>query len=787
MSVGTCFLQPISDIAPIITATTPNHPLAMRSTLRDKGYTTSCGTISHPFGCGSHQPPLRRSRDRAVAPVRTTCAMRADPTNRRGNRRRETRRARRHADVACARGLCKDPRHAPRCSPLLGLSSTRGAFVACGSSTPKSGFADTPARIRRAAASASGGSSGTRSAATTTARAGGGNQTGCSDAAKLVYVVSDCNELYSFKPDTGTFAKIGDARAARPSGATPNSMAVDRSGTAWVNFSDGGLFKVSTSDASCQATTFQKQQSGFQRFGMAFATNSATSAGRDALRRRHRGHVNGGKGLAKIDLDDDEAHHARRLLGRPPRAKAPSSPAPATVASSASSRREPNATLAQIDKATGATSARPGPERREHRPGVGVLVLGRRLLVLHLAAARSLDGHAQADEHRRQPLRPRRQDVGGFRIVGAGVSTCAPTTPPRRADVRRANVAPLMRTRFSRGLSSSRSPSCGAGCPCVRSAVNASPELRWWLFSNFGASKICPEMLKRGVPLEAAAARQRERRALLPEPVLRAGRRRAQGDRDERVGHRLRDAARRAPRRLLRRHDASSTSPTSASSRTPRTSGASSVASSRRPICAIVGVENPVVNLATRTPAGDVATAIGNGLVASEIGRGFTVVRQDDGDDFTLGHLEPPQKPTRQFKSGADHVVLGQRSHRGARAVTRLPRSVRGRRARTPRSSSTRRSTARRSSSRSSIARSARRGGAPTRGAQPIGARRRARSSARARSASARRTCASRSRRARTTSSSRTRRRRRSPRWASRCRCPNKSAYVSYSVEIGDR
>ena len=24
-----------------------------------------------------------------------------------------------------------------------------------------------------------------------------------------------------------------------------------------------------------------------------------------------------------------------------------------------------------------------------------------------------------------------KQDVGGFRIVGAGVSTCAPTTPPR--------------------------------------------------------------------------------------------------------------------------------------------------------------------------------------------------------------------------------------------------------------------------------------------------------------------------------------------------------------------
>src|SRR5690606_23116169 len=26
----------------------------------------------------------------------------------------------------------------------------------------------------------------------------------------------------------------------------------------------------------------------------------------------------------------------------------------------------------------------------------------------------------------------------------------------------------------------------GVGCPCVRNHVNASPNLRWWLFSNFG-------------------------------------------------------------------------------------------------------------------------------------------------------------------------------------------------------------------------------------------------------------------------------------------------------------
>ena len=40
-----------------------------------------------------------------------------------------------------------------------------------------------------------------------------------------------------------------------------------------------------------------------------------------------------------------------------------------------------------------------------------------------------------------------------------------------------------------------------AGCPCLETVVNPSPALQWWLFSNFGASRVCPEMLKMGVPL----------------------------------------------------------------------------------------------------------------------------------------------------------------------------------------------------------------------------------------------------------------------------------------------
>jgi hypothetical protein len=44
-----------------------------------------------------------------------------------------------------------------------------------------------------------------------------------------------------------------------------------------------------------------------------------------------------------------------------------------------------------------------------------------------------------------------------------------------------------------------------SGCGLFRGSVNASPELRWFLFSNFGAQRMCPEMLKRGAPLKLAA------------------------------------------------------------------------------------------------------------------------------------------------------------------------------------------------------------------------------------------------------------------------------------------
>ncbi len=60
-----------------------------------------------------------------------------------------------------------------------------------------------------------------------------------------------------------------------PDAPTPFSMAVDRTGIAYVLYSDGELFRVSTATAACEATGFEIGQSGFAAtFGMGFSQDS---------------------------------------------------------------------------------------------------------------------------------------------------------------------------------------------------------------------------------------------------------------------------------------------------------------------------------------------------------------------------------------------------------------------------------------------------------------------------------------------------------------------------------
>lgn len=256
----------------------------------------------------------------------------------------------------------------------------------------------------------------------------------CAEEAKLVYVLSADYDLYSFEPSKLAFRKIGKLDC--PSGnAQPNSMAVDRTGRAWVNYDDGSIYWVSTKDASCQASPYEKGQLGWTRFGMAFSSDGdGTEEETLFLNGVEENTIGKGLGLAKVDPKTLAATRVglatNDLAG-----------VSAELTGTGDGRlfgfftTVPQMKHASLDKATGAT-------------GESTVITSADIAnARQLAWAFSFWGgdfwfytsrenqpskvtrYRTSDDRGQEVVVP---DVGGFRIVGAGVSTCAPTTPPVR-------------------------------------------------------------------------------------------------------------------------------------------------------------------------------------------------------------------------------------------------------------------------------------------------------------------------------------------------------------------
>ncbi|MEO8874910.1 MAG: hypothetical protein ABI461_04920 [Polyangiaceae bacterium] len=262
---------------------------------------------------------------------------------------------------------------------------------------------------------------------------GGSGSDGCSDAAKLVYVVDSKNGLHSFDPATLKFTVIGTLNCPTKGGIlkdpTPNSMAVDRSGTAWVNFGDGELFKVSTADASCTATSYApSSKTSEQRWGMAFSSNTAGSSDETLFAVPNDG-SSSGSGVSSLnmsslklttigDFTDGLSGDSAELTGTGDGnlfAFVTTTPA----------------TLAKVDKTSGATAKADQVKLTGVDTGT--------------AFAFSFWGgdfwlYTSSDQISSQVTQYKASgdksisvvvDDTGFAIVGAGVSTCAPTAPPR--------------------------------------------------------------------------------------------------------------------------------------------------------------------------------------------------------------------------------------------------------------------------------------------------------------------------------------------------------------------
>lgn len=184
-----------------------------------------------------------------------------------------------------------------------------------------------------------------------------------------------------------------------------------------------------------------------------------------------------------------------------------------------------------------------------------------------------------------------------------------------------------------------------SGCAGI---VNNDPDLRWFLFSHDGASRVCPELLKMGVPIRMQ-------------------------DRAPAVGRFFPmtcNVAVDGARHVI----VASLAGTGYGYLTPaRRIGFSVTASVEyRPDFVMVGdevyvwakvnrivdgphfrtgyIENPVIDIVGNVPPfGSMADFLGNQAVTSTLTQGFTVLHTDHGDDFSLGLLFPPQRPHHPF------------------------------------------------------------------------------------------------------------------------------------------
>jgi len=195
---------------------------------------------------------------------------------------------------------------------------------------------------------------------------GSGNEDGCSDAAKLVYVVDSNNTLSSFDPMTKTFKDLGTLSCPAASGAQPFSMGVDRNATAYVLYSGVNplsgdvtsteIFKVDTTKTGlpCTKTTFAGT-ADFKQFGMGFSTDAAMGDTDTLFIAGSPGVGTGATKLGKFDLSTMTPSTIGTVTGDPELTGNGNAELWAFFPSDTTGATDPK--VGKLDKATGALSS----------------------------------------------------------------------------------------------------------------------------------------------------------------------------------------------------------------------------------------------------------------------------------------------------------------------------------------------------------------------------------------------------------------------------------------------
>ncbi len=100
----------------------------------------------------------------------------------------------------------------------------------------------------------------------------------CAPATQKIYLLTKNYQLLAYLPQSQQITVIGTLECPAEYATWPFSMAVDRKGTAWVMYSSGELFQVSTANAACQPTPWPIGEKGFIESGMGFAADGPGSS-----------------------------------------------------------------------------------------------------------------------------------------------------------------------------------------------------------------------------------------------------------------------------------------------------------------------------------------------------------------------------------------------------------------------------------------------------------------------------------------------------------------------------
>ncbi len=301
--------------------------------------------------------------------------------------------------------------------------------VGCGASNPSHGGGG-----GSGGTGGSGDTGGSGGSGGTGGSGGGTGAGGCSDAAKLIYTIDQDGTFSSFKPDQtditkSVFTDLGKLNCNGSGGLyQPFSMSVDRNAVAWVEYVDQSglgknkLFQVSTANATCTATNFMGGQQGFNEFGMGFVSNSSGSTD-ETLFIAGGGTIGGASSLGTLDTTSLTITKLGSLTGDPE----------LTGTGTAQlwgffpdlTQNTMQAHVSQIDKMTGAESNQISLGSAAGMANAWAFAFygGDFFVFLAKSNGATIVYHVTTTGLKDQ------LDTMTRHIVGAGVSTCAPTTP----------------------------------------------------------------------------------------------------------------------------------------------------------------------------------------------------------------------------------------------------------------------------------------------------------------------------------------------------------------------